>query len=97
MEQDGFIGQQYGPVTWPSNPELVPKPDGGIRVTVDLHSWKKALQNLHLPNPRVGVIMPMFNGKSIFTKFDLKTAFHQLALSDESHPLKVFYTGDRVM
>ena len=30
MEQESVIKQHYGPVTWLSNPVLVPKPDGGI-------------------------------------------------------------------
>ena len=80
-----------------SNPVLVPKPDGGLRVTVDLRYLNKALHNLHLPNPRVEDIMPMFYGKSTFTKLDLKTASHQLELSDESRPLTVFRACDRLM
>ena len=72
---------------------LVPKPDGGLRVT-DLRCLKKALQNLHLPIPHVE---EMFNGKSIFTKLNLKTAFHQLEASDESRPLTVLRACDRLM
>jgi len=39
----------------------------------------------------------MFNGKSVFSKLDLKTAFHQLELDSESRPLTVFRAGDRLM
>ena len=97
METDDVIEPHVGPVTWLSNPVLVPKADGSMRITVDLRNLNKALQNTHLPIPRVEDIMPMFAGKTIFSKLDLKTAFHQLELAEESRPLTVFRAGDRLM
>ena len=68
-----------------------------MRITVDLRGLNLALKNPHLPIPRVEDIMPMFNGKSLFSKLDLKTAFHQLALDAASRPLTVFCAGDHLM
>ena len=84
MESDDVIVPNYGPVTWPSNLVLIPKADGSMQVTVDLRNLNKALQDIHFPIPRVDDIMPMFSGKSIFSKLDLKTVFHQLELSKDS-------------
>ena len=84
MEADDVIKPHHGPVTWLSNPVLIPKADGSMRVTVDLRNLNKALHDTHLPIPWVDDIMPMFTGKSIFSKLDLKTAFHQLELSEDS-------------
>ena len=53
MEDDGVIEDHVGPVTWLSNPVLVPKPTGGLRITVDLRQLNKAIENTHLPIPRV--------------------------------------------
>ena len=97
METDDVIEPHTGPVTWLSNPVLVPKADGSMRITVDLRNLNRALQDTHLPIPRVEDIMPMFTGKSIFSKLDLKTAFHQLELAEESRPLTVFRAEDRLM
>ena len=97
MEADDVIEPHHGPVTWLFNPVLVPKADGSIKVTVDLRNLNKALQDTHLPIPRVDDILPMFTGKSIFRKLDLKTAFHQLELSEDSRILTVFRAGDRLM
>ena len=97
MKDDGVIEQHSGPVTWLANPVLVPKPDGNIRITVDLRGLNQVLQNPHLPIPRVEDVLPMCNGKSVFSKLDLKTAFHQLELDSESRPLTVFRAGDRLM
>ena len=76
---------------WPviSKPVFVPKADGSMRVTVDLGNLNKALQDTHLPIPRVDDIMPMFIVKSVFSKLDLKTAFHQLELSKYSRILTI--------
>ena len=97
MEADDVIEQHHGPVTWLSNPVLVPKADGSMSVTVDLRNLNKALLDIHLPIPRVDDIMLMFTGKSIFSKLDLKTAFYQLELSEDSLILTVFRAGDRLM
>eukprot|EP00112_Aurelia_sp_Birch-Aquarium-sp1_P010952 Seg2314.7 transcript_id=Seg2314.7/GoldUCD/mRNA.D3Y31 product="Transposon Tf2-3 polyprotein" pseudo=true protein_id=Seg2314.7/GoldUCD/D3Y31 len=97
MLKDGVIEEHTGPVTWISNPVLVPKPDGSLRITVDLRQVNKAIENTHLPIPRVEDILPMFAGKQIFTKLDLRTAYHQLELSAESRPLTVFRAGDKLM
>ena len=80
MEDYGVIEQHSGPVTWLANPVLVPKPDGSIRITVDLRGLNQALLNPHLPIPRVEDVLPMFNGKSVFSKLDLKQPFTSLNL-----------------
>ena len=96
MESD-VTEPHHGPVTWLSNPVLVPKADGSMRVTVDLRNLNKALQETHLPIPKVDDIMPMFTGKSVFSKLDPKTAFHQLELSEYSRILTVFCAGDHII
>ena len=95
MESDDVIEPHHGQVTWLSNPVLVPKADGSTRVTVDLRNLNKAWQDTHLLIPRVDDIMLIFTGKSIFSKLDLKTAFHQL--SEDSRILTLFRAGDRLM
>ena len=57
----------------------------------------KALQDTHPHIPSVDDIMPMLTGKAIFSKLDLKTAFHLLELSEDSRILTVFCAGDRLM
>eukprot|EP00112_Aurelia_sp_Birch-Aquarium-sp1_P020148 Seg5125.1 transcript_id=Seg5125.1/GoldUCD/mRNA.D3Y31 product="Transposon Tf2-2 polyprotein" protein_id=Seg5125.1/GoldUCD/D3Y31 len=94
MEDDDDIEQHYGPVTWLANPVLVPKRDGNMRIIVDLRGLNQALQNPHLPIPHIEDIMPLFKGKFIFRKLDLKTACHQLQLDAASHPPTVVCAGD---
>ena len=64
MESDDVIEPHHGPVTWLSNPVLVPKADGSMR---DLRNLNKAQQDTHVPIPRVDDIIPIFTGKSVFS------------------------------
>ena len=96
MEENDVIEDHVGPVTWISNPVLVPKLDVNLRITVDLRQVNKALQDTHLPIPRVDDILPTFAGKEIFSKLDLKTAFHQIELHRSSRHLTVFRAGDKL-
>ena len=94
---DDVIEVHKGPVTWISNPVLIPKPDGTLRICVDLRQVNKALENTHLPIPRIEDILPMFSNKQVFSKLDLKTAFHQLELDDQSKHLTVFRAQGRLL
>ena len=96
MEDNDVIEDHDGPVTWVSNPVLIPKADGNLRITVDLRQVNKSLQNPHLPIPRVDDILPTFTEMEIFSKCDLKTAFHQIELHEESRHLTVFRAGNRL-
>jgi len=91
--EENVIENHIGPVTWLSNPVLVPKDDGKLRITVDLRQVNKAIENTHLPISRVDDILPMFSGKSVFSKLDLQSAFHQVELS---RYLTVFRAGDKL-
>ena len=94
MEADDVIEPHHGPVTWLSNPVLVPKADCSMRVTVDLRNITKHYKTL---TSLSSGSMSIFTGKSIFIKLDLKTTFHQLGLTEDSRILTVFCTGDRLM
>ena len=97
MENNDIIEEHVGPVTWISNPVIVPKPTGGFRVTVDLRQVNKVLENTHLPIPRVEDILPSFSGKKVFSKLDLKSAYHQIELHPSCRHLTVFRAGNRLM
>ena len=90
MEKAGVIEDHEGPAPWISNPVLVPKPDGGLRFTIDMREPNKAILDTGLPIPKPEDIRKEFVGCKFFTKMDFKTAFHQLELDEESRVLTVF-------
>ncbi len=97
MEKAGIIEEHHGPAPWVSNIVLSPKDDGGIRVTIDLREANKAIEATNIPIPRVEAIKTRMSGCKVFSKLDLKQAFHQLELDEESRSITVFHAGNRLM
>ena len=52
MESDDVIESHYRPVKWLSNPVLVPKADGSMRVTVDLKKSQQSTTRHSPPYPQ---------------------------------------------
>ena len=97
MEEAGIIEEHHGPAPWVSNVVLSPKDDGGIQVTIDLREANRAIQATNIPIPRVKDVKTRLSGCKMFSKLDLRQAFHQLELDEESHLITVFHAGDRLM
>ena len=90
LETAGIVEVHEGPAPWISNIRLAPRPDGGVRPTLDMREPNKAIQGTGLPIPRAEDIRRGLAGCSLFTKLDFKTAFHQIVLDEESRYLTVF-------
>ena len=78
-----MIEEHHGPVTWLSNPHLVPKEGGEIRVTLDARLPNRAIRDTNIPIPRAEDIRAKLSGSKYFTRLDFKQAFHQLELDGE--------------
>ena len=84
------------PAPWTSNLVIVPKDDGGIRVTLDAKNVNKALLSSNFPIPRQEDIKASLSGSKVFSKLDLKSAFWQLEIQPEARHLTVFHSGGRL-
>ena len=97
MEGADITEEHSGPAPWISNIVLAPKEVGSLRVTVDMRQVNKAIKNTHVPIPNVKDIKAQLSGCRYFTKLDLKAAFHQLTLDEESRYATVFHANGRLM
>lgn len=69
------------------------KPDGSIRICGDFKiTVNKLLKDFHYPLPRIEEMFAALSGGEKYTKLDLKNAYLQLKLSDESQPLTTITT-----
>ena len=93
MISKGIFDEYNGPNEWISNPVIIPKEDGILRITGDYRNMNKHLINTHCPIPRIDELRASMNGCRYFSKLDLNQAFFQFEISEESKSLTTFYVN----
>ena len=75
---------------------IAPKDDGDIRITLDAKNVNKAILASNFPIPRQEDIKVKLSGSKCFSKLDLKSAFWQLGIAEESRFLTTFHAGGKL-
>ena len=70
----------------------MPKPNGAIRLCVNMRQANGAIVRERHPIPTVDEVLHDLNGSTVFSKLDIKWAFHQVELSETSRPITTFAT-----
>ncbi|UYV76686.1 K02A2.6-like, partial [Cordylochernes scorpioides] len=71
----------------------VPKKNGKIRICADFkRTLNPFIEDVKYPIPNIDNVLHSFFGKSIFSKIDLSSAYHQILLDEESQKLTVIST-----
>lgn len=92
-----------GPTPWVSNLEVVPKGEKKIaknepndrievRLTCDARPMNKALRRKRHPTKSLEDLIYLVSGATKFSKLDIRKAFHQLKLAQESRHLTTITT-----
>ena len=92
MLQQGVISPVTVPTTWCPGLVPVPKPNGNVRLCVDLTQLNKAVQREIHPMPSVDESLAKLGKSRFFTKLDANSGFWQLPLDEESKLLTTFVT-----
>jgi hypothetical protein len=90
--KEDIIEPVEGPTPWVSPVVIVPKKNDDIRLCVDMRRANKAVIRERHPIPTVDEILDRMNGSCVFTKLDLKSAFHQIELDEKSRVITTFST-----
>ena len=61
-----------GPTSWVSPLVVVPKPDGDVRISVDMRCANQAIIRERQPIPTVEKVLQDLNGSTVFRRVDLK-------------------------
>jgi hypothetical protein len=78
LQSKGFIRPSSSP--WGAPVLFMEKKDGTQRMCVDYHSLNEVTIKNKYPLPRIEDLFDQMKGASIFSKIDLRSAYHQLKI-----------------
>ena len=93
MVESDIIRPVTKPTEWcePMVPMVpISKPNGHVRVCVDLQRLNKAVKREHLVHPTLDDIAPSLAGSTVLRSLDADSGFWQIPLEEESQGLTTF-------
>ena len=96
LQDEDIIEPVHEAAEWISPTVIVTKPNGTIRLCVDLRSVNQAIVVDTYPLPDIDELFIQLEGATYFSRLDLKSAFNQLELEEASRPLTTFITHDEL-
>ena len=93
MEKMGVIAKVEQPTDWCAGIVIVPKPNGSLRICVDLTKLNENVRRERHILPSVDHILAQLIEATVFTKLDANTGFWQIKLSGESALYTTFITS----
>ena len=92
MLHEGVISPVSRPTSWCAGIVVVPKPNGSVRICVDLTHLNKAVKREIHAMASVDESLAKLANSKVFTKLDAKNGFWQLPLGEESKQYTTFVT-----
>ncbi|XP_055543303.1 uncharacterized protein K02A2.6-like [Wyeomyia smithii] len=92
LEMD-VIEKVKTPTSWVSPLVPIIKENGDLRLCVDMRRANQAIQRLNHPLPVFEDLISRFRNAKFFTSLDIKQAFHQVELSEDSRDVTTFITN----
>jgi transposase InsO family protein len=86
----GFIAHSKSPFASPVL--FVKKPNGGLRFCIDYRKLNALTRNDPYPIPRIDELLSRVSKAKIFTKLDIRQAFHRIRIDPESEEYTTFRT-----
>ena len=94
LEKNDIIERVDGPTPWVTPIVIAPKPKDpeAVRLCVDMRQPNKAIIRERHIAPTIDDTQINLNGSAVFSKLDLRQAYHQLELTSESRYITTFTT-----
>ena len=84
------IEKVEGPTSWVNPLVVVEKPNGDIRICLDMRQANLAIVREKHPAPTVEETLQEVSNAKVFSKLDLNMAFHQIELHPDSRDITAF-------
>ena len=94
LEELDVIEKVNGPTSWINPLVAVEKPDGDIRICLDMRQANCAILREKHPVPTVEETLQEISEAKVFSKLDLNMAFHQIELHPDSRDITTFAAPD---
>lgn len=91
--QRDIIEKVEGPSSWISPIVPILKENGDVRLCVDMRRANTAIMRENHPLPTMDRILPRIRNAKVFSKLDIKDAFHQLELHPDSRYITTFISS----
>lgn len=95
MIQEDVMEEATG-ASWISPVQIVYKGNGELRVCVDLREANKAVIRQRFPIPRIQDLLRQLSGARMFSTQDLRKAYWQVRLAEESREITSFIAAGKV-
>ena len=92
MEKLGVIRKVEQPTEWCAGMVTVPKPNGNVRICVDLTKLNESVCRETYPLPKIDSLLGEIGDSTLFTKLDANSGFWQEKLAENSQLLTTFLT-----
>ena len=90
LEALDVIEKVNGPTSWMNPLVVVEKPNGDVRICLDMRQANRAILREKHPVPTIEETLQEMSGAKVFSKLDLNMAFHQVELAPESRDITTF-------
>lgn len=92
MESLGIIKKVTTPTDWVNSLVTVEKTNGSLRVCLDPKDLNNAIKRPHYPNRTLDDILPELSNATVFSKFDARSGYWSVQLTEKSSYLTTFYS-----
>lgn len=90
--RNDIIESVEGPTLWCSPVVVTPKKGGEIRLCIDMRRANTAVIRERFPLPTIEEVLFELNGSIKFSQIDIRDAFHQIELDENSRAINTFAT-----
>lgn len=80
MLRQDIIEKVNGVAKWISPVVVAPKGDSDVRICIDMRRANLAVERENHPLPTIDDCLPQLNDAKVFSKLDVKQAYHQVEL-----------------